>query len=270
MNLLFVLGTFLFLAQACTIEKRSFRSGYNVQSKKIYAHNQSSQLIREKNERLKLAISKSENKLFENNTFLTVKQEDLVQEMEVQKETAARFVVKENDSIQPNGSTHDSVEIKCDSVFLKTGEILLGVVEEITLSEIKYRRCDNVGGPLIYVDKKNVRKIKYGSGSEQVINRIKTEREKKMSIESILSASFGIVAIILLTGLLFSGWAAELFLLSIPAAILALIFGILGILVPVQKKDDYNHKTTFAAVIGLALALGYSIWFFISMRNSFF
>jgi hypothetical protein len=57
----------------------------------------------------------------------------------------------------------------CDTIILKSGSKIIGKVEEIGLSEIKYRRCDNINGPVISIAKSGVNRILYVNGSHEVM-----------------------------------------------------------------------------------------------------
>ena len=57
----------------------------------------------------------------------------------------------------------------CDTLVLRSGSVLLGKVEEIGQSEIKYRKCDNLNGPVISLSKSDVVQIKFVNGTREVI-----------------------------------------------------------------------------------------------------
>jgi hypothetical protein len=57
----------------------------------------------------------------------------------------------------------------CDTLVLRSGSVILGKVEEIGQSEIKYRRCDNLTGPVIVMAKSDVVQIKFVNGTREVI-----------------------------------------------------------------------------------------------------
>jgi len=58
----------------------------------------------------------------------------------------------------------------CDTIILKSGSLYIGKVEEIGQNEIKYRRCDNLSGPIISILKSDVSLIKYSNGNREVIS----------------------------------------------------------------------------------------------------
>src|SRR3954465_8393851 len=57
-----------------------------------------------------------------------------------------------------------------DVIVTKTGEIK-AKVEEIGISEIKYRDFDNLNGPIIVIDKRNVIAIRYPNGKNETIKQ---------------------------------------------------------------------------------------------------
>lgn len=65
----------------------------------------------------------------------------------------------------------------CDLITLKNGEEINGKVLEISQTEIRYKRCDNLEGPTIIIDKAGVSQIKYANGSSELI---RSESPKKI------------------------------------------------------------------------------------------
>lgn len=57
-----------------------------------------------------------------------------------------------------------------DVIILKSGDEILSKVEEVTISEIKYKKFDNLTGPLYSIEKAKVFMIKYENGSKDVFN----------------------------------------------------------------------------------------------------
>jgi hypothetical protein len=57
----------------------------------------------------------------------------------------------------------------CDTIVMKSGSRLYGKVEELGQYEIKYRRCDNLTGPVIAVSKSQVAGIYYSNGTHDAI-----------------------------------------------------------------------------------------------------
>ena len=57
-----------------------------------------------------------------------------------------------------------------DTIVLQNGNMIDAKIEEITPIEIKYRRFDNLSGPLVVINKNEVFSIKYENGTVEVIN----------------------------------------------------------------------------------------------------
>jgi hypothetical protein len=57
----------------------------------------------------------------------------------------------------------------CDTIILKSGSRIIGKVEEIGQSEIRYRRCDNITGPIISISKSGVNRILYVNGTREIM-----------------------------------------------------------------------------------------------------
>lgn len=59
----------------------------------------------------------------------------------------------------------------CDIIILNEGTEISSIVEEIRLTEIAYKKCDNPNGPLYIVSKNDVFMIKYKNGSKELISQ---------------------------------------------------------------------------------------------------
>lgn len=55
-----------------------------------------------------------------------------------------------------------------DNIILRTGEEVKAKVEEVGLNEVKYKRADNMNGPLYTIPKSQVFMIKYENGTKDV------------------------------------------------------------------------------------------------------
>jgi hypothetical protein len=60
--------------------------------------------------------------------------------------------------------------LKCDKILLKNGEEIDVKVLEISPNEVKYKKCDNVDGPIVTTYKNDVFMVKYSNGSKEVFN----------------------------------------------------------------------------------------------------
>ncbi|MEM0991450.1 MAG: hypothetical protein AAF806_13260 [Bacteroidota bacterium] len=60
--------------------------------------------------------------------------------------------------------------INCDLMILKNGDEIEAKVTEINSSEVKFRRCDNLDGPVYTKKKSEVFMIKYSNGTKEMIS----------------------------------------------------------------------------------------------------
>jgi hypothetical protein len=142
-------------------------------------------------------------------------------------------------------------DLACDKILLKTGEEIEAKVEEIGINEIKYKKCDNINGPLISISKDDVFMITYSNGTKDVI---KTS-EKKTITENVFSSAGdnkdGELNALALTSFILG------ILGFIPA--LGIIFGIIA-KIQIRKNPGKYRGETFATV-GIILSILW--WVFI-------
>lgn len=122
---------------------------------------------------------------------------------------------------------------QCDTIILISGSMIIGKVAEIGLNEVKYRRCDNLDGPVISVSKSDISVIKYNNGTKDyftsnsaVTNNYDSDTRK---IEGLGLAGFisGIVG---------------LFVLGIPLGLVAMIFGGISLIKIEKQPTKYKGK----------------------------
>jgi hypothetical protein len=115
----------------------------------------------------------------------------------------------------------------CDTIILKSGSRIIGKVEEIGQSEIRYRRCDNITGPVISIAKSGVNRILYVNGTHEImvsdspIVLGSPEVKPVYSHAPVKSEPLGIAGFI--SGLI------GLFIAGVPLGTLAVIFGVISI-----------------------------------------
>jgi hypothetical protein len=72
-----------------------------------------------------------------------------------------------------------------DIIFTKVGEVYEGKILEITETSVKYKKLNNLDGPVYSIDKSKVTKIKYSNGSTDVFSKeSKEESNENNSISS--------------------------------------------------------------------------------------
>jgi len=67
--------------------------------------------------------------------------------------------------------------LNTDIITLRNGDKIKAKVTEITVSEIKYKRLDNLDGPTITIPKAGVFAINYSNGTREVINPLNTTKD---------------------------------------------------------------------------------------------
>jgi hypothetical protein len=139
---------------------------------------------------------------------------------------------------------------KCDTIFLKTGSSLIGKVEEIGQSEIKYRKCNNLAGPLISIPKSDVYSILYSNGTRDLFGPSDTY------IPNQTIPAYNINPVLKTEGLGLAGFISGLvglFVASIPLGIIAVIFG--SISLSKIKKQPRRFKGRGFAIASIILGI---------------
>ncbi len=147
----FILSIIIF--SSCTVEKRTYRKGYYVnwhhrndgKKEKALAHN-TENAIQEPSKKETVIVSHNAS---ENALALANADEEVI------KKAAPRKTIFSKDDCG-------------DMITMKNGDELKVKVIEINDKEIKYKRCDNLDGPLITVNKSDVFMIKYANGTKEV------------------------------------------------------------------------------------------------------
>jgi len=65
---------------------------------------------------------------------------------------------------------HTIVSSECDNIILKDGKEISAKIIEITPDIIKYKKCNNLDGPLISIYKSDVLMLRYADGTKDIIN----------------------------------------------------------------------------------------------------
>lgn len=66
-----------------------------------------------------------------------------------------------------------------DTIVLLNGIMIDAKIEEVTPTEIKYRRADNLTGPLYTINKNEVLSIKHENGTVEVVNTAEPKKDPK-------------------------------------------------------------------------------------------
>lgn len=139
---------------------------------------------------------------------------------------------------------------KCDTIILKSGSSLIGKVEEIGQSEIKYRKCNNLSGPLISITKSVVSSILYSNGTRDLFGPTDTY------IPNQTNSTYNNNSVLKTEGLGLAGFISGLiglFIASIPLGLIAVIFG--SISLSKIKKQSQRYKGKGFAIASIILGI---------------
>jgi hypothetical protein len=214
---------------SCTIQKRLYRNGYSVHWNSINKSSESDFINNE--------IERSVSELKEENAdFVSTSNEIVI------IEKAVISLKNENPELKKVQSKNTIDPTKCDVILLKNGEEISAKVLEITPTEVKYKRCDNLEGPTTTIYKSSIFSITYANGSKEVI---KTENNTISNNNSNSNENkkngFGVASLVL--GILGGG----------VLSILAIIFGAIHISKCNKNPESYRGKSM--AVAGVILGI---------------
>ncbi|MFO0356114.1 MAG: hypothetical protein ACK50A_04105 [Sphingobacteriaceae bacterium] len=142
----------LIAAVSCSVKKRNYRDGYYID----WAHKKKGNVSTQKE--FKLPNHQLEK-------------DEVVASSAINKEA---LVLADDQLLLPikdqtNPLTLALLDTCGDKILFKSGDMILGKVLEITDDKIKYKRCDNIDGPLFVVSKGSVQSITYVNGVVDVI-----------------------------------------------------------------------------------------------------
>lgn len=153
----------------------------------------------------------------------------------------------------------------CDVISLKNGEEINAKVLEISQTEIKYKKCDNLDGPTFIIPKSNATKIKFSNGTTEVINSVTAKAEESdyyspaskpeiqpYSGETIINR-YALASMIL----------AILSVLFFPLVPLPIIFGIIALKQIKRSPEAYSGKgmAIFGIILGGLIVLAILAFF---------
>lgn len=144
-----------------------------------------------------------------------------------------------------------SLSAGCDTLVLRSGSVLLGKVEEIGQSEIKYKKCDNLNGPFISLAKSDVVQIKFMNGTREVIT---SDNPGVIPVYASRSAQDTMPQ--KMEGLGLAGFIASLvglFVAGIPLGLIAVIFGGLSL----SKVNRYPARYRGRGIAIASIILGF-------------
>jgi hypothetical protein len=75
-----------------------------------------------------------------------------------------------------------------DIIILKDGNTIAAKVSEISTTEIRYKRFDNLDGPTIVIPADRVLSIRYQNGTQEIINATPIPEQKKTPVKPVTPA----------------------------------------------------------------------------------
>jgi Tfp pilus assembly protein PilE len=205
------------LIQSCAVQKRHYRNGYDITFKTSKKNSAKKDDVVQTNIQTNRALVASANQDLRNVVLATTQ------------------ITNQNDE-------------SCDVIYFRNNKVVSAKVVEINSTDIKYKRCDNLDGPLIVVDKNSVKSILYKNGDTETFTEsypIKPIQENTRINKTSPSpdANYDGYAIA-------SFVCGVLFFLLFPA-ILGFIFGIISL--KRIKESDGKLKGKIFALIGTVI-----------------
>jgi hypothetical protein len=216
----------------CTMQKRTYRSGYYV------SWNKKANIISEFARKTEIKKEKPKEEI----VFEPIAKKD----NEIQKLLLASVNKHENNvlkrsTIKPLKLINDSCG---DRIILRNADEVDAKILEIDKYFVRYKRCDNLTGPMVIAKSEDVFMIKYANGIKEVFEKSATEKtgtEKQIVKEVLPPAEYNNFAI--------ASVATAILGLTIILAPIPFVLGIIGS--NQIKKDPQKYKGKGMAGIGL-------------------
>ncbi len=188
---------------SCTVQKRLYRNGYSVNWSSDNKAPKSKVLINE--------IENSVSELKEDNSDLALTSNGIVlEEKSIVSLNDETLIIKEYN----NESIIDTS--KCDVMLLTNGEEISVKIIEITPTDVKFKRCDNLEGPIKMISKNYIFSITHLDGKKEVFKKedgsipVSTETSSKLNSTkndsddremglAIVSLAFGVLALLFIS-----------------------------------------------------------------------
>ena len=264
-NKLFLIGTALMIIfSSCSVEKRKYFSGYNIQWNKNHQRTtnieneksdvsiQTEQSVITRNEaisplalRLRLLRAKNPRNDEHNNELELTASNN--------KNSDFGFTnsdLKKHPKIHHSPFTiHHSIKDSCDVIILKNGNEIKAKVLEIGVKEISYKNCDNISGPTISVAKPDVFMVKYTNGTRDVFASNETQISPTGSNTNAKKTTNGLAVASLVTAILVNG-------------VLAIVLGIMAQRQIKENPEKYDgmgiaKAGVIVGIIRVALFIAY-------------
>jgi hypothetical protein len=145
------------LFNSCTVEKRLYNSGLNIQWRKDKKTSETTDYVFEENR--KISDDQTHESIvnsIDNNTDNNIEND----------ENSNVTII----NLDHNENYNFIDEEPCDVITLKNGNEISAKVQEISTNEIKYKKCNQDDSPLISIYKKEVLMVKYSNGEKEIIS----------------------------------------------------------------------------------------------------
>jgi hypothetical protein len=229
-NILLVLVFVAVTFSKCHVMKRTYRNGYYIAWNKKTSHLKNETTLKKENGELNDIVNY---------------REPIISDLLVASTEKAITPIEKKKLVEIVSQPADTCG---DIITLKNGDEITAKVLEVSQTSIKYKKCNNLDGPLMIESIDNVFMIKYVNGSKDVFNKtakpkvdsskkkINTNDERKYNTYAILSFILSFF----------------FFLYFIPS-ILALIFAIKALRQIKNEPDKYKGKAF--ALVGLIFSI---------------
>ncbi|MBL7931145.1 MAG: DUF4190 domain-containing protein [Bacteroidia bacterium] len=241
----------MLLLCSCSVQKRHYKSGYYISWNKTHTNKKNLHY----SEKERTSAATKQNKLTERTSEGLYVSADNTLNAEEFKSGSPRFFLPED---------------SCDVIIFKDGTEVKAKVNEVGISEIKYKRCNNPDGPNHISRKSEIFMIKYANGTKEVVRsesgeslktyessqprrpsrsdaRSKPRRIHPLAVPSLVVGSADYFVMFYAFILAASGFSYAILLLPILIGIGAFVMGRLVINDIKEKPDTYKGK-------GLAIA----------------
>lgn len=228
-NILLVLVFVAIIFSKCHVMKRTYRNGYYIAWNKKSSHLKNDNTLKKEDAELNDIVNYTEPILSE--PLLASTEQSIIPN-------------KKNIIIEPVAEPIDSCG---DIITLKNGEDIVAKVLEVSQTNIKYKKCNNLDGPLMVESVDNVFMIKYVNGSKDVFNKPakpKVDSPKKEDAQTGEKKYNKFAVMSFIFALFFIVWGIS--------CILSLIFAIKAL--RQMKKEPGKYKGKALAMVGLIVS----------------
>lgn len=232
---------FAMVFSSCTMEKRLYRPGHNIE----WSH------------------SKKKSKTITNPSVIEQEAEPVLSASN--DNSFLDFIIKPKNNYLKVDT--------CDNIVLRNGDELSAKVIEVGTSEIKYKKCQNLNGPLYSISKKDVFMIKYANGTKDIMPEEKAKegsdpffddddyaikngdfKDQKPVVKR--TEGIGIAGFIIVLASLPLWWYVAM-IVGIIGSIMGIIFGIIGMARGFSKSEMFRGKgfSVVSLILGLILLI---------------